>query len=91
MVNQRAIERAEYEFWQDLQRVTESLGGLFDSQPYEIVGNVHHVSDPSTLFLDISAPDSYKSNGCLWSFMILPPELQKRPYIWLSVRHHMRF
>jgi hypothetical protein len=80
MVSQRTIERAEYEFWQDMQRVTESLGGLFDSQPYEIVGNVHHLSDPSTPVLGyFSAGIVYKQRMFL-DFHDLPPDLQKRPY-----------
>ena len=40
------IDRIEYEYLQDLQRVTESVGGLFDSQPYEILGNIRSM-DPS--------------------------------------------
>ncbi|HEX6893441.1 MAG TPA: DUF4249 domain-containing protein [Chryseolinea sp.] len=80
MVSQRAIDRAEYEFWQDLQRVTESLGGLFDSQPYEIVGNVHHVSDPSTPVLGYFSAGFVQKQRFFLDFFDLPPELQKRPY-----------
>jgi Domain of unknown function (DUF4249) len=80
MVGQRAIDRTEYEFWQDLQRVTESLGGLFDSQPYEIVGNVHHVSDPSTPVLGYFSAGFVQKQRMFLDFYDLPTELQKRPY-----------
>lgn len=46
LVRQRVIEKRHYEYMQDLQRVTESVGGLFDSQPYEILGNILS-ADPS--------------------------------------------
>ncbi|HMG92497.1 MAG TPA: DUF4249 domain-containing protein [Chryseolinea sp.] len=80
MVSQRAIERAEYEYWQDLQRVTEGLGGLFDSQPYEIVGNVHHVSNPSTPVLGYFGAGFVQKQRMFLSYYDLPKELQKRPY-----------
>jgi hypothetical protein len=80
IVSQRAIDRAEYEFWQDLQKVTESLGGLFDSQPYEIVGNVHHVSDPSTPVLGYFSAGRVVKQRMFLDFNDLPPDLQKRPY-----------
>lgn len=80
MVSQRAIERDEYEFWQDLQRVTESLGGLFDSQPYEIVGNVHHVSDPSTPVLGYFSAGFVQKERFFLDYYDLTRDLQQIPY-----------
>ena len=80
LVKQRVIEEAEFEFWQDLQRVTESLGGLFDSQPYEIVGNIHHVKDPSTKVLGYFSAGFVKEQRMFLGYLDLPNELQKRPY-----------
>ena len=80
LVRQRVIEKAEFEFWQDLQRVTESLGGLFDSQPYEIVGNVHNVNDPSTRVLGYFSAGKVTEQRMFIGYLDLPVELQKRPY-----------
>ena len=80
LVKQRVIEKAEFEFWQDLQRVTESLGGLFDSQPYEIVGNIHQVHDPSNTVLGYFSAGLVKEQRKFVGFYDLPLELRKRPF-----------
>ena len=80
LVKQRVVDDAEYEFWQDLQRVTEGLGGLFDSQPYEIVGNVHQVDDPSAPVLGYFSAGFVAEQRVFVSFYDLPPFLQVRPY-----------
>lgn len=80
LVKQRVIGKAEFEFWQDLQRVTESLGGLFDSQPYEIVGNVHSVNDPSMSVLGYFSAGTVTEQRMFIGYLDLPPELQKRPF-----------
>ena len=79
-VRQRVIDKAEYEFWEDLQRVTENIGGLFDSQPYEIVGNVHHVSNPSTPVLGYFSGGMFTEKRIFIDYLKLPNELQIRPY-----------
>jgi hypothetical protein len=41
LVQQHALSREEYEFWDLLRKNTESLGTLFDPQPAQLTGNVH--------------------------------------------------
>lgn len=85
LVKQRVIEKPEFEFWQDLQKVTESLGGLFDSQPYEIVGNVHSVNDPSTKVLGYFSAGFVAQQRMFLGYLDLPDDLQRRPYHGCSV------
>jgi hypothetical protein len=80
LVKQRVVDEKEFEFWQDLQRVTEGLGGLFDSQPYEIVGNVHQLDDASTPVLGYFSAGFVAEQRVFLSFYDLPPHLQVRPY-----------
>ncbi|HTE31917.1 MAG TPA: DUF4249 domain-containing protein [Chryseolinea sp.] len=40
-VQQRTLTKEAYEFWAQLKRTSESLGGLFDPQPYQVLGNIH--------------------------------------------------
>lgn len=47
LVKQRALSKAEFDFWQEIQKTTEGLGGLFDPQPFQVTGNIHHVKDPT--------------------------------------------
>jgi len=44
-VQQTAITEKEYEFWQQIKRTTESLGGLFDPIPGTFPGNIHNDND----------------------------------------------
>jgi hypothetical protein len=41
LVHQQSLTKEAYEFWSQLQKLSEGLGGLFDSQPYQLLGNVH--------------------------------------------------
>lgn len=45
LVKQRTLTEEAYEFWQQLEKTTETLGGLFDPQPYQLLGNIHSVND----------------------------------------------
>ena len=45
LVRQRAISKEAYVFWTQLQKTTESLGGLFDPMPSQVVGNVRSTTD----------------------------------------------
>ncbi|RAJ98144.1 uncharacterized protein DUF4249 [Larkinella arboricola] len=46
LVKQYALTDEAYEFWQNLKKNTESLGSLFDPQPFQALGNIHGVTDP---------------------------------------------
>ena len=47
LVKQYALSSEEYNFWQNLKKNTEQLGGIFDPQPSEVPGNIHCVTNPS--------------------------------------------
>ncbi|MEO6149895.1 MAG: DUF4249 domain-containing protein [Mucilaginibacter sp.] len=46
-VKQYALTKEGYEFWDNQQKNTEVLGGIFDAQPSELKGNIICVSTPS--------------------------------------------
>lgn len=46
-VRQYAMSKQEYEFWDQLEKTSESLGGLFDPLPNQVVGNVHSDNNSS--------------------------------------------
>jgi len=79
LVRQRVIDQTEYEFLQDLQRVTESVGGLFDSQPYEILGNIHS-TDPSVPVLGFFSAGFVQEERVFLRRQDLPDHLLKWPY-----------
>jgi len=51
LVKQYALSEASYNYWQELQQVTENLGTLFDAQPSIVYGNIYNVNDPNEIVL----------------------------------------
>lgn len=47
LVEQRALDESGYNYWLQLQRTTENLGGLFDPLPSRVTGNIHATSGPA--------------------------------------------
>jgi hypothetical protein len=47
LVNQTALTKEAYAFWENLKKSTESLGSIFDVQPSQLVGNIHNIADPT--------------------------------------------
>jgi hypothetical protein len=47
-LNQYALTKEAYAFWENLKKNTEQLGSIFDALPSEISGNVHNLSNPAT-------------------------------------------
>jgi len=46
LVNQYALTKEEFSYWDELKRNTETTGSLFDQLPAEITGNVTCVTNP---------------------------------------------
>ncbi len=51
LVEQRAITREAYEYWQQLKTNTENLGTLFDPLPSNVTGNIKCISHPEETVL----------------------------------------
>jgi hypothetical protein len=46
LVQQQALTEEAYNYWLNVQKTTESLGGLFDPLPSEVTGNLRCVTNP---------------------------------------------
>ena len=46
-VRQYALTPDAYAFWTLLQKNTEQLGSIFDSQPSATIGNIHNINNPA--------------------------------------------
>lgn len=51
LVREYALSAEAYEFWSGLQKQTQKTGGLYESQPYMIQGNITCVSNPDKVVL----------------------------------------
>ena len=49
--NWRHRGSARGRFWQNLKESNESTGSLYDSQPFQVIGNIKNISDPSEAVL----------------------------------------
>ena len=47
LVTQYALTKEAYQYWDNLKKNTESLGSIFDPQPFADYGNMHSITDPS--------------------------------------------
>jgi hypothetical protein len=50
-VQQRALDEASYNYWLQIQRTNENLGGLFDPLPSQVTGNIHSISQANAIAL----------------------------------------
>jgi Domain of unknown function (DUF4249) len=46
LVRQYALQSQAYDYWMLVQQVSQSLGGLFDAQPAQFIGNIHNLNTP---------------------------------------------
>jgi hypothetical protein len=47
LVNQYALSKPAYEYWEQLKKNTETLGSLFDPQPSRVAGNIQNINNQS--------------------------------------------
>jgi hypothetical protein len=60
-LNQYALTKEAYAFWENLKKNTEQLGSIFDALPSELSGNIHNTSNaniPVVGFISISTVQS---------------------------------
>jgi hypothetical protein len=46
IVQQQALSEEAYSYWQSVKKTSESLGGLFDPLPSQVIGNITCVTSP---------------------------------------------
>jgi hypothetical protein len=51
LLKQYALSEASYNYWKEIEKVTENLGTLFDPQPSSILGNIYNINDEHDIVL----------------------------------------
>ena len=74
LVKQRTLTKEAFDFWQQLEKTTEALGGLFDPQPYQLLGNIHSINDTQPV-LGYFSGGSVADKRIFVDFTELPPHL----------------
>ncbi|HMG90878.1 MAG TPA: DUF4249 domain-containing protein [Chryseolinea sp.] len=75
-VHQRTLTKDEYEFRLELEKTTESLGGLFDPMPSQVVGNVRSKNDTSSPVLGYFGGGSISTQRIFIDFVDMPQYVQ---------------
>ncbi len=62
LVKQYALTKEAYDYWTLLQKNTEQLGSIFDSQPSASIGNIHGVTNPAEIVIGYISAGTVTSN-----------------------------
>lgn len=76
LVQQRALDEQAYNFWKNIQRTTEQVGGLFDAMPGQVSGNIHNVNNPDEQVLGYFAGGEVQEKRIFIDWTELPRDLQ---------------
>lgn len=76
-VQQRALTKDAYDFWLQLKKTTESLGGLFDPLPSQVIGNLRSLEDTSQPVLGYFSGGYVSKKRIFIGITDLPVELRK--------------
>ena len=47
LIKQYSLTKEGFDYWLNLKKISENLGGFFDPQPATLTGNIYSVEDPS--------------------------------------------
>lgn len=72
LVQQHALTRDEYEYWELLRKNNESIGSLFDAQPSQVTGNVHNLDAPAEVVLGYVGAHSLSEKRIFIDYTQLP-------------------
>ena len=78
LVKQRALSKEAYDFYNQLKKSTESLGGLFDPMPAQVLGNLHS-DDRNEPVLGYFSGGEITEKRIFIRFTDLPPDLLELP------------
>ena len=78
LVKQRALSKEAYDFYSKLKKTTESLGGLFDPMPSQVLGNIHS-ENPDEPVLGYFSGGEIAEKRFFLRFTDLPRDLSELP------------
>ncbi|HRI79399.1 MAG TPA: DUF4249 family protein, partial [Cyclobacteriaceae bacterium] len=79
LVSLRGVDETEYNYWQQIQKTTENIGGLYDPLPAQVLGNLHNDANASEKVLGYFSGGGIKEKRIYISFYDLPESLR-----WVS-------
>lgn len=80
LVEQRALNADAYNYLLQLKKTTETMGGLFDPLPAQLIGNMYNVKESSSAVIGYFMGGSVQEKRIFINFNQLPQHLRKIDY-----------
>jgi hypothetical protein len=74
LVRQQVLTQEAFSYWTEVKKTTESLGGLFDPLPGQILGNIQSTTDPDEPVIGFFSAGSVSEERIFIDYNDLPAE-----------------
>jgi len=87
LISQFSLSEAAYDYWEKIRINNVDQGGLYENQPFQIVGNMHNLSDPAQQVLGFFGASTKRSKRIfVGEVKGLPIEyIDCRPAVWPEI------
>lgn len=79
LVKQTVLTKQGFEFWQALQKNTEKIGSIFDSQPSQLMGNIKSTSNPNEVVIGFVSAGTVTEKRLTLSTYQMPDSWRQKP------------
>jgi hypothetical protein len=76
LVQQQVLTPEAFLYWTEVKKTTESLGGLFDPLPGEILGNIHSTTNPDEPVIGFFSAGAISQKRIFIDFFDLPDQFR---------------
>jgi hypothetical protein len=79
LVKQTVLTKEGFDFWQAMQKNTEQVGSIFDSQPSQLFGNIKSTTNPDEVVIGFVSAGTVTENRLTLSTYAMVPEWRQDP------------
>lgn len=79
LVKQTVLTKEGFDFWQAMQKNTEQVGSIFDSQPSQLFSNIKSTSNPDEVVIGFISAGTVTENRLTLSTYAMIPEWRQNP------------
>jgi hypothetical protein len=84
-VSQQSLTEAAYTYWLNIKKTTESVGGLFDPSPSEVMGNIVCETNPDKAVIGYFNGGSVTEKRIYITFSMLPREYTSYRFAYCEI------
>jgi len=68
LVKQYSVSKSEFDFWDNLSKINDKSGDIFEYQPYPVSSNIHNINNPEERILGYFQVSAVKEKRMFLSF-----------------------